>query len=82
MNADVQSFTALARSEDAHLGRADRSFGCNGFRLGVVISQHNPLVIRGLLHINFVAKRECCWHSFPCVLASTLRLALLYALLS
>lgn len=38
---------------------ADGSFGCNGFRLGVIISQHNPLVIRGLLHIGFVAKRAC-----------------------
>ncbi|GMK58049.1 hypothetical protein CspeluHIS016_0500810 [Cutaneotrichosporon spelunceum] len=33
-----------------------KDFGCNGFRLGVIISQHNPLVIRGLLHIGFVAK--------------------------
>lgn len=41
-----------------HEEGTDASFGCNGFRLGVIISQHNPLVIRGLLHIAFLAKRQ------------------------
>lgn len=47
---------------------ADISFGCNGFRLGVIISPHNPLVIRALLHIAFLAKCECRSFSRPSLL--------------